>query len=64
MIHAYNNMYLNSVMHNLAALFDIAINAEELDADKFADMFSNSEIKKTLINRRRPKIRRRVGDDK
>lgn len=44
MIHAYNNMYLNSVMHNLAALFDIAINAEELDADRFADMFSNSEI--------------------
>jgi DNA-binding transcriptional regulator YiaG len=31
-------------MHNLAALFDIAINAEELDADQFADMFSNSEI--------------------
>lgn len=44
MIYAYNNMYLNSVMHNLAALFDIAINAEELDADKFANMFSDSEI--------------------
>ena len=44
MIHAYSNMYLNSVMHNLAALFDIAINAEELDADKFADMFSDSAI--------------------
>ena len=44
MIHAYSNMYLNSVMHNLAALFDIAINAEELDADKFADMFSDSTI--------------------
>jgi DNA-binding XRE family transcriptional regulator len=37
-------MYLNSVMHNLAALFDIAINAEELDADEFADRFANSEI--------------------
>ena len=44
MIHAYSNMYLNSVMHNLAALFDIAINAEELDADGFAEMFANSEI--------------------
>ncbi len=44
MIHAYNNLYLNSVMHNLAALFDIAINAEELDADQFATMFANSKI--------------------
>ena len=44
MIHAYSETYLNSVMHNLAALFDIAINAEELDADEFADRFANSEI--------------------
>ena len=44
MIHAYSEMYLKSVMHNLAALFDIAINAEELDADAFADTFASSEI--------------------
>ena len=44
MIHAYNEMYLNSVMHNLAALFDIAINAEGLGADEFAIKFADSEI--------------------
>ena len=44
MIHAYCEMYLNSVMHNLAALFDIAINAEALNADDFAEMFAISEI--------------------
>ena len=44
MIHAYSDTYLNSVMHNLAALFDIAINAEGLDPDEFADMFVNSKI--------------------
>lgn len=44
MIHAYSDVYLNSVMHNLAALFDIAINAEGMNPDVFADMFVNSEI--------------------
>lgn len=44
MIHAYSDLYLNSVMHNLAALFDIAINAEKLDADAFASKFATSEI--------------------
>ena len=44
MIHAYSDVYLNSVMHNLAALFDIAINAEGMNADVFADIFVNSEI--------------------
>ena len=44
MIRAYSEVYLNSVMHNLAALFDIAINAEGLNPDAFADMFVNSEI--------------------
>ena len=39
MIHAYSDVYLNSVMHNLAALFDIAINAEGMNPDVFADMF-------------------------
>ncbi len=44
MIHAYNEIYLNSVMKNLAALFDLAINAEGYDADEFAKMFAESDI--------------------
>lgn len=44
MIHAYNKLYLDTVMHNLAALFDLAINIENIDSDTFADMFSNSII--------------------
>ena len=44
MIHAYNDVYLNSVMHNLAALFDIAINAEGIAADDFADTFAISDV--------------------
>ena len=44
MIHAYNEVYLNSVMHNLAALFDMAINALGMDADDFACKFANSKI--------------------
>ena len=48
MIHAYSELYLNSAMHNLAALFDIAINAEGLDADEFAGAFANSKIAKGI----------------
>lgn len=44
MIHAYNEIYLDVVMKNLAALFDIAINAEGYDEDEFAYIFSNSDI--------------------
>ena len=44
MIRAYSELYLNGVMHNLAALFDIAINAEGLPADDFAMSFAGSEI--------------------
>ena len=44
MIHAYNEIYLDVVMKNLAALFDIAINAEGYDEDEFADVFSKSNI--------------------
>ena len=50
MIHAYNEIYLNTVMKNLAALFDIAINAEGYDEDKFADIFSNSDIASGIEN--------------
>ena len=44
MIHAYNETYLNSVMHNLGAVFDIAINALEIKIDLFVDIFANSKI--------------------
>ncbi|MDE7213736.1 MAG: helix-turn-helix domain-containing protein, partial [Anaeroplasmataceae bacterium] len=50
MIHAYNEIYLNSVMHNLAALFDIAINAEGLEPDSFANLFANSKIASGIEN--------------
>ena len=44
MIHAYGEVYLNSVMRNLAALFDLAVNAEGIDADEFADRFADSDV--------------------
>lgn len=44
MIHAYNEIYLNTVMKNLAGLFDLAINAEGYDADEFANIFSKSAV--------------------
>ncbi len=44
MIHAYNEIYLNTVMKNLAALFDLAINAEGYSPDEFARLFSESDI--------------------
>ena len=44
MIHAYSETYVNTVMKNLAGLFDLAINAEMYDADNFADIFSSSSV--------------------
>lgn len=44
MIHAYNELYLNTVMHNLGELFDIAINSLSFDADEFAMKFANSIV--------------------
>lgn len=43
MIHAYNDIYLSVVMKNIAALFDIAINAEGYGEDEFAGIFSKSD---------------------
>ena len=48
MIRAYNNIYLNTVMHNIAALFDIAINAEGMNADVFADIFGKNMLVWTI----------------
>lgn len=44
MIHAYNEVYLYDVMRNLAALFDIAINALDLSPDDISDKFVSSKI--------------------
>lgn len=44
MIHAYNEIYLDVVMKNVAALFDLAINAEGYGEDEFADIFSKSDV--------------------
>ena len=44
MIRAYNEIYLNNVMHNLSAFFDIAINAVQMDADDIAVRYCNSKI--------------------
>jgi len=48
MIHAYNKLYLNTVMENIAALFDIAINAEGFDPDEFSYIFANSSVAKKM----------------
>jgi DNA-binding XRE family transcriptional regulator len=37
-------------MHNLAALFDMAINAEGLDADQFSYMFATSSVASGIEN--------------
>ena len=50
MIHAYNEMYLPIVMKNLAAMFDIAINAERIDADEFGIIFASSDVAKKIEN--------------
>lgn len=44
MIHAYNETYLRDVMRNLAAFFDIGINAVGLDSDKLGERFATSHI--------------------
>jgi len=50
MIHAYNEIYLNTVMKNIAALFDLAINAEGYDEDAFAGIFSESDVASGIQN--------------
>lgn len=44
MIRAYNEIYLSDVMHNLAALFDIAINAMEIEPNEIAEKFVSSKV--------------------
>lgn len=44
MIHAYNEIYLSDAMRNLAALFDIAINAMNIEPDIIAQQFCYSKV--------------------
>lgn len=44
MIHAYDEVYLNGVIKNIAALFHLAINEELIDPDEFAYTFSHSSV--------------------
>ena len=44
MIRAYNEIYLSDVMHNLAALFDIAINAMNIEPDVISQKFYSSKV--------------------
>lgn len=44
MIRAYNEIYLSDAMHNLAALFDIAINAMDIEPDVIAQQFCSSKV--------------------
>lgn len=44
MIRAYNEMYINGVMRNLAAMFDIAVNAMGLEPNDVASDFSHSVV--------------------
>lgn len=48
MIHAYSEIYLSGVVKNLAAMTDIAINAEGLDADEFGKLFASSDVAKKI----------------
>lgn len=50
MIHAYNELYLATVMRNLAALVDIAINAEGLEPDAFGKQFARSSVARAIEN--------------
>ena len=44
MIRAYNEIYLSNVYRNLGTLFDIAVFLEDMDADRFAGLFSTSSV--------------------
>jgi len=50
MTHAYNKMYLGDVIKNIAAVFDIGLNALEFDADEFSDIFSASSVATGIEN--------------
>ena len=44
MVHAYNQMYLNDAMMNLAEALDVAANVYKFKLDFFMHLFINSGI--------------------
>ena len=48
MMHAYHKMFLGKAMHNIANMFDFAINDFGLDGDDFAGLFVSSGISRRL----------------
>jgi len=50
MIYTYSELYVPTVMKNLAALMDIAINAEGLEADEFGRLFAESDVARAIEN--------------
>lgn len=50
MIHAYNELYLPTVMKNLAAMTELAICAEGLEPDDFGTQFARSSVAGAIEN--------------
>ena len=50
MIHAYDEMFLNSAMTNLGVMFDFAVNDLHINGNDYADMFAASTICRRLEN--------------
>lgn len=50
MIHAYNELYLNTVKKNIAAITDIAINDECIEPDDFSNIFATSVVAEKIEN--------------
>ena len=50
MIHAYDEMYLDSAMNNLGDAFDYAVNVCEIPGADFMKMFAVSSISKRMEN--------------
>lgn len=44
MVHAYNQLYLNDAMQNLAEAFDVAVNGYEFTLNFFMNLFINSGV--------------------
>lgn len=50
MIHAYNEMYLPTVMKNIGELFDLAVNERAIAAGSFGEAFAESVVARQIEN--------------
>jgi len=50
MIHAYNLDYLNIIINKVGSIFELAVNKESYDIDKFMNIFIESDISYYLEN--------------